>query len=94
MPDPVSIDIQPTPNINALKFLVNRRLTEGKSQTFRGPEEAAGVPLATALLSIPGVIQVFFLNDFITITRDPQTNWDDIAGEAEAAIREYFETAE
>ena len=93
MPDPVSIDIQPTPNINALKFLINRRLTEGKSRTFRAPEEAGEVPLARALLSIPGVVQVFFLNDFITITRDPQADWDEIAGQVEGAIRSHFEGA-
>ncbi|MEX0766445.1 MAG: NifU N-terminal domain-containing protein [bacterium] len=93
MTDPVTIDVQPTPNINAMKFVVNRRLTEGKSRTFRTPEEAADAPLATALLSIPGVVQVFFLNDFITITRDPKSDWAEIAGPAEEAIREQLGSA-
>jgi len=91
--DPVTIDVQPTPNINAMKFVVNRRLTEGKSRTFRAPEEAADAPLARALLSIPGVVQVFFLNDFITITRDPKSDWAEIAGPAEEAIREQLGSA-
>ncbi|MBI2123262.1 MAG: NifU N-terminal domain-containing protein, partial [Armatimonadetes bacterium] len=83
MADPLSIDIQQTPNVNALKFVLNRRLTEGKSRTFRTRQEAADSPLADALLSIPGVVQVFFLNDFVTLTRDPQAQWDEIAVKAE-----------
>jgi len=73
-----------------MKFVVNRRLTEGKSRTFRAPEEAADAPLARALLSIPGVVQVFFLNDFITITRDPKSDWAEIAAQAEEIIRQHI----
>lgn len=90
MTEPVSVEIQPTPNINALKFVVNRRITEGRSQTFRSAEEAAVHPLAAKLFAIPGVVQVFVLNDFVTVTRDPGAGWDAIAGSAEAAIREHF----
>lgn len=90
MPDAITIDVQPTPNVNALKFALNRRLTEGRSQTFRTPEEAASSPLAAALLGIPGVVQVFFLNDFITITRHPSAQWETIASQVEAVITEHF----
>jgi hypothetical protein len=88
--DAVQVEIQPTPNINALKFVVNRRVTEGRSQTFRSAEEAAPHPLAARLFAIPGVVQVFLLNDFVTVTRDPALGWDEIASGAEAAIREHF----
>ena len=90
MTDAVAIDIQPTPNLNALKFVVNRRLTEGRSQTFRSPEEAAAHPLAAQLFAISGVVQVFLLNDFVTVTRDPGAAWEEIAASAEAAIRGHF----
>ncbi len=90
MPDPLVVDIQPTPNENALKFVVNRRLTEGRSQTFRSPDEATGHPLAAGLFAIPGVVQVFLLNDFLTVTRDPSANWDQIAIAADAAIRKHL----
>jgi hypothetical protein len=92
MVDSVTIDVQPTPNINALKFVLNRRLTEGRSQTFRTAHEAAASPLATALLAIPGVIQVFFLNDFVTVTRDPSAAWETIVERVETAIRRQFES--
>lgn len=85
----VSITVQPTPNVNALKFVLDRRLTEGKSQTFRSGDETAP-PLAGALLAIRGVVQVFFLNDFITVTRSPEVPWETIAGQVEAAIRLHY----
>jgi len=83
--------VQPTPNVNALKFVVNRRLTEGRSQTFRTPQEAAASPLAAALLAVPGVVQVFFLNDFITVTRSPSVQWEELADQVESTIRRHFE---
>jgi hypothetical protein len=88
--EPLTVEVQPTPNINALKFVVNRRLSEGKSQTFRSIEEAGAHPLASRLFAIPGVVQVFLLNDFVTVTRNPAAGWDAIVHSAEAAIREHF----
>lgn len=90
MSEPVTISVQPTPNVNALKFVLDRRLTEGKSRTFRSAAEAADAPLAAALLAIPGVVQVFFLNDFITVTRDPALDWERIARPVEETIRRHF----
>ncbi len=85
--DDVTVEVQPTPNVNALKFVVNRRLTEGRSRTFRSAAEAAEVPYARQLLQIPGVVQVFVLNDFVTVTRDPQVDWNAIVGRAEGILR-------
>lgn len=92
MAEALQVEIQPTPNVNALKFVINRRLTEGRSQTFRSAEDAAAHPLATSLFGIPGVVQVFFLNDFVTVTRDPARAWEEIAGPAEALIRDHFKS--
>lgn len=87
---PLSISVQPTPNVNALKFVIDRRLTEGKSRTFRSPDEAADEPLAQALLRLPGVVQVFFLNDFITVTRAPDIPWEQLADRVEEVIQSHF----
>jgi hypothetical protein len=87
---PVTVTVQPTPNLNALKFVTNRRLTEGRSQTFTDAAAAASAPLARELLAIPGVRQVFFLNDFITITRTEGTDWDAVVPQAESLIRRHL----
>lgn len=86
----MNLKVLPTPNANALKFVVGRRLSEGRSRTFRSAEEAVGHPLAAGLFAIPGVVQVFVLNDFVTVTRDPASSWEEIAGRAETTIREHL----
>ncbi|MHB8732570.1 MAG: NifU N-terminal domain-containing protein [bacterium] len=89
MADPLTVTVQPTPNVNALKFVLNRRVTEGRSQTFTDAASAA-VPLARDLLGIAGVRQVFFLNDFITVTRTEGTDWDAVVPRAESLIRQHI----
>ncbi len=91
MTAPLTIAVQPTPNVNAMKLVVNRRMTEGRSQTFTDPGTATS-PLARDLLAIPGVRQVFFLNDFITITRTEGTEWNAVVPRAEALIRQHLST--
>lgn len=86
----VAIEVQPTPNVNAMKFLLTQRVTEGRSQTFRSTNEAAVSPLAMALFAIPGVVQVFFLNNFITLTRTPEADWPGIVAQAETLIQAHF----
>jgi Scaffold protein Nfu/NifU N terminal len=87
--DLLQLTVQPTPNMNALKFVVNRQVTVGRSQTFTDPNTAAS-PLARDLLAISGVRQVFFLNDFITITRREGVEWDAVVSQAEALIRQHL----
>jgi len=87
--EPLTVSVQPTPNVNALKFVLNRRVTEGRSQTFTDAAGAAS-PLARDLLGIPGVRQVFFLNDFITVTRVEDVDWDAVVARAEALIRQHL----
>jgi len=89
MTAPLTVTVQPTPNVNALKFVLNRRITEGRSQTFTDAATAA-VPLARELLSLPGIRQVFFLNDFITLTRAEGADWNAVVPQAEALIRQHL----
>jgi Fe-S cluster biogenesis protein NfuA len=74
----LSIDIQPTPNPNALKFILDRQIkNEGKS-TYKKPQEALNNPLASALFTIRGVDQVHFFQNVITITKFGYEDWDEI----------------
>jgi Fe-S cluster biogenesis protein NfuA len=64
----VQIRIQPTPNPNAWKFVLDLPvLNEGKA-TFNNNDEAFGNRLALDLLGIDGVKQVHFFQNVITIT--------------------------
>lgn len=86
----VQIVVQPTPNPNSAKFTLDRMVSEGKSQTFNSPEEAADSPLAGAIMAVPGVTMVFVLNNFITVGKEPSANWQDLVPQVEEAIRKFY----
>lgn len=82
------IRFQHTPNPNAGKFILDREVVAGgKSRSFFSPEEAADDPLGTALMGIDGVDNVFMVEDFVTITRRPDADWQALIPRVEDAIR-------
>jgi hypothetical protein len=56
-------------------------------------EQASASPLARDLFAIPGVRMVFFLNDFVTVTREPDADWNAIAPDVERVLRAHFGAA-
>jgi hypothetical protein len=90
MTEPLTVRVEATPNPNSLKFSTNRTVWEGRAQTFHSPEQAFAQPLARALLAVSGVKNVFFLRDFVTVSREPGADWQPIAAAVEAALREHL----
>jgi len=69
----------PTPNPDSVKVTTTGPpFTDGAMESFRSAGEAAGHPLAHALLSIDGVANVFVVPAFLTVTKTPAANWDEI----------------
>lgn len=83
----MALRVQNTPNPNAIKITLDRKLTDGKSRTYTTAAAAAGDPLASRLLAIPGITTVFVLNDFITLTKAADAKWDALLGSIEDALR-------
>jgi hypothetical protein len=82
-----TVRFQPTPNPNAGKFTLNRKVIEGKaSRSFYNAEDAADHPVASALFELEGVASLFMVDDFITVTKSPETTWDALIPKVEAAI--------
>lgn len=80
-----------TPNPQAGKFTVGRTLVEGRrGTTFDSPEAAAENPIAARLLAEPGVRSVFIVADFVTVTKDPDAVWKDLAPRVQAALRQVL----
>ena len=90
MTEPIEVWTEPTPNPNALKFTLNRTVAEGRSKTYAGPEAAEASPLARQLFQIEGVKSLFFLNNFITVTRQPGGDWAAISRQVEERIRAHY----
>jgi hypothetical protein len=66
---------QPTPNPNAGKFTVDRRIVAGNSKSFYNAEQAEAEPVAKALFELDGVASVFMVGDFVTVTKAPAADW-------------------
>jgi Fe-S cluster biogenesis protein NfuA len=81
-------DIEPTPNPNARKFVLKEPLTLGGSRSYDRPSDAEGDPLAEALFGIEHVLSVFYMDRFLTVTKDPFGNWDELLPKLAAPIRE------
>lgn len=72
--------IQPTPNPNAFKFLVDVPLAKpGQSLAYAKPEQARSDVLAQAMFAIPGIDTLFFCDNFVTVSMTGQADWRAIA---------------
>ncbi len=83
------IQTEPTPNPATLKFLPGQTVLGEGALEFHSTESAAKSPLATALLSVPGVSSVMFGGDFISITKEGG-DWAHIKPVALGVIMEHF----
>ncbi|MGH7570693.1 MAG: NifU N-terminal domain-containing protein [Gemmatimonadota bacterium] len=89
----VNIRVQPTPNPNSLLFHVDRTITEERMKQFNSADETEAVPLARALFAIENVTTIFFMPNSITVSKEPEGDWDQIAPAAEEAIQAHFAEA-
>ncbi|WP_055109325.1 NifU N-terminal domain-containing protein [Paenibacillus ihumii] len=86
----LEVDVQATPNPNAVKISASAALFEGSRSLSLKSGEATDHPLASALLGIEGVDNIFGLRDFVTITKKPEAEWDSILAEAEEAFKKIY----
>jgi NFU1 iron-sulfur cluster scaffold homolog, mitochondrial len=75
---PILIYTEQTPNPESLKYVTNRMLFKGTAD-FESVEEAKEwSPLAVELFSLPYVRRVYICNNFITISKELNYQWEDI----------------
>ena len=84
------IQTEATPNPEVLKFLPGRALLPGGSREFTTPAEAAASPLALALFDLPGVRRVYYGDEFLTVMKDPDSEWAHLKAPILAEIMDHF----
>ena len=72
-----------TPNPNATKFTLDTTLESMLNATSAA--DAADIPFAAAVFAAGGVASVFGVNDFVTVTREPDADWDPIIAAVQSA---------
>jgi len=79
------VQVQPTPNPNAAKFVLDRAVSE-QPTSFLNAAAATGHSLAEKLFAIPGVRSLLFLGDFITVNKSPDAAWQDVTARVKQAL--------
>jgi Fe-S cluster biogenesis protein NfuA len=74
----IDVQIQPTPNPNALKFIVNKILKANGKSSFKSPSECEEVELAKELFDLRGVDQLHFFQNVVTVNKFNFEEWDDL----------------
>ena len=64
-----------TPNPNALQFVINAVVLDNGKISFTSKQEAEGDKMAEAVFERPGVLSVFVMDNFVTVTKDEKTSW-------------------
>ena len=85
---PKIAEIEPTPNPNAMKFVLKEPLTWGVSRSYENAEQAKDDPLASALFDVEHVTSVFYVDHWITVTQDGRADWQELMRQLAVPIRE------
>ena len=85
----IRLMIQSTPNPNALKFVVNVAVRTSGNVTYKNINQCEHNPLARALFETSEHIsEVYFFDNYITITQDGSADWDELEGLIKSVILE------
>jgi Fe-S cluster biogenesis protein NfuA len=84
--------MEANPNPNSLKFVANYMLVEeGASYDFPDPESAKEAPLALELFRFDYVARVFYMSNFVTVTKNPDIEWVEVQDEIRQFITRYLQ---
>jgi len=90
----LTLSTQDTPNPNSLMFLPGEDVMGEVGGTASFPDVSAaismGSPLAINLFEIDGVTAVFFGPDFLSVTKQEESQWDVVKPEIYRRITEFY----
>jgi len=87
--------IQPTPNPNAFKFLVDQPLAKnGQTVAYSAPEQAKKDVLAQGMFAIPGVETLFFCDNFVTVSMTTKADWRAVAEQVTRLLESHIGEAD
>ncbi|MFN8674539.1 MAG: NifU family protein [Candidatus Sericytochromatia bacterium] len=84
------VDIEFTPNPNARKFILDSNVFNGSRQ-FDNVEQAKNDLLAEKLFELSGVTSVFYLSNFLTVSKDESIRWEDLQKDIKTIVNNNIE---
>lgn len=87
---PVTVYAESTPNPNAMKFVVNKKIVDNVFE-FKSIDETIDSPLAKSLFGFDFVKEVFFDFNFVSLIQHPGNNWDKNVMDIREFIRSFIQ---
>jgi len=84
------VEIEHTPNPDTLKFLPGKKVSEVGPVEFLKNDKSIKVSLANKILSLEGTVMVFFGEDFITVKKEKNLNWENMKHDIISEINDYY----
>ena len=84
------IETEQTPNPDTLKFLPGKKVSEVGPIEFLKNDKSIKVSLANKILSLEGTVMVFFGENFITVKKEKDLNWEDMKHGIISEINDYY----
>jgi len=84
------VETEHTPNPNTLKFLPGEKVSEVGPIEFLKNDKNIKVSLANKILTLEGTVMVFFGEDFITVKKEKDLNWEDLKHGIISEINDYY----
>ena len=84
------VETEHTPNPDTLKFLPGKKVSEVGPIEFLKNDKSIKVSLANQILSLEGTVMVFFGEDFITVKKEKDLNWEDLKHGIISEINDYY----
>ena len=87
---PITIYAESTPNPSVMKFVANIKLTD-QSISFESIDDSIDAPLVKALFNFSFVREVFLDENYISISKQDGTEWEEIVMDLRSFIKSYLE---
>lgn len=87
----MDIVVQPTPNPNALKFILDQDVKTDGKVSFKTPQDCKDIPLAAALFDLRGVDQIHFFQNVITVSKFSFEEWDNLEPAVQTCIESFID---
>lgn len=87
----MDIIVQPTPNPNALKFILEKEVMLDGKISFKTPQDCKDVELAAALFDLRGVDQIHFFQNVITVSKFSFEDWDNLEPAVQTCIENFID---
>jgi len=84
------IETENTPNPDTLKFLPGKKVSDIGPIEFTKKDDSGKIPLVNKILSLKGATMVFFGEDFITVKKEKNFEWDDLKHSIISEINDFY----